>query len=188
VRTELGDEPEALLTYQVDLLAGEILYHLRTTLEYVAYNLAWLDRGRPTKRTYFPMDLTESAWRHRAADLKKQMSSEHIEALHEYQPFAGCDWTLRLKSWSNDDRHNFLLGAAREYTVAFSPQEAEPDPDNPSRVRMRLTPEPPKFTLPAGEAVAVALEDLCVKVAGVVDRFQGDFSEADVLTVRRSNE
>lgn len=37
------------------VVAGEVLYHLRTALDYLVYNLAWLDTGAPQQHTAFPI-------------------------------------------------------------------------------------------------------------------------------------
>lgn len=47
---------------QVETLASEVIQHLRIALDYLAYQLAWLDSGLQQERTQFPIVDQSAQW------------------------------------------------------------------------------------------------------------------------------
>ncbi len=128
-------------TGQVALLTGEIVYHLRTALDYLAYNLAWLDSGIRREETQFPIGHKVSKWRATCKHGLPGVTDTHKAAMKEYQPFANCTWTNTLRAFSNTDKHRFLVDVARKFSGAIRVDisDTTPDPSDESRVILRIT-------------------------------------------------
>src|SRR5262249_41682639 len=47
----------------LSILVGETIYNLRSALDYLAYELVYLDGGKPKSDTNFPIIDTEKQWR-----------------------------------------------------------------------------------------------------------------------------
>lgn len=170
---------------EANYLAGEIIYHLRTALEYVADNLAWLDSGQRQARTAFPIVDNSKDWERSCRTRLRGVSRAHCRVIREYQPFEGCSWTKKLRQLSNDDKHNFLLGAFTEhrFTVTVNEQTVTPDPDDSSKVIIKVEAPEAELRLTQGESVVPILADLSREVAQLIMRFQADFGENDELTI-----
>jgi hypothetical protein len=85
------------------LLAGEVLYHLRTALVYVTYNLAWLDSGRRQSGTAFPIPDKSNEWANACRTRLKGVGAGHCRVIRGYQPFDRCTWTADLRDFSNQE-------------------------------------------------------------------------------------
>lgn len=178
-------------TVQVSLLTSEILHHLRTTLDYVAYNLAWLDSCRRQDDTQFPIVDAASKWRSACQRRLAGVSSRHRDDLQEYQPYTGCIWTASLRELSNTDKHRFLVDTAREFSgvVTASSKDALPDPSDPSRVRLPITDFNVRYCFPENDGDVVStLSGLLREGALVLQRFQSEFGEDDVLELSDPDE
>ena len=114
------------------VVAGEVLYHLRTALDYLVYNLAWLDTGAPQQHTAFPIVTDTEKWNSEGRSRVKHLSPAHREAIRAYQPFAGCTWTADLRELSNQDKHRLIVDVAKEISGRVG--TVRPDPDDSSRV------------------------------------------------------
>lgn len=119
------------------LLTSEIVQHLRAALDYLAYNLVWLDAGPPDRgrerSIHFPVVRDEARWKAEAKGRLPGVTHEHLAIIREYQPFAGCDWTETLALLAMIDRHRFILDVFREYSGTFfnSRDTVSVDPDKP---------------------------------------------------------
>lgn len=95
--------------------AGHIVNDLRIALEYLVYQLAWLDSGTIQKRTQFPICDTLEAF---ASDLKQGrlngLSPPHVEAIESCQPYNGVRWLRQVRVLSNTDKHRHLQSATSE--------------------------------------------------------------------------
>lgn len=89
----------------VTLLASESLFHIRSALDLLVYQLAWRDSGIRQERTAFPVVKKEAEWNKRAKSELKGVDQVHIDHLRSLQPFAGREWTQRLATLSNRDKH-----------------------------------------------------------------------------------
>lgn len=102
------------LTLKCFIVTGELIYNLRAALDYLVYQLAFLDSGRPRGRTQFPIEkCKENSERRRNGYLKgvNDIHRAHIETL---QPYSGCDWTEILRKLSNADKHRELTIVAHQ--------------------------------------------------------------------------
>lgn len=178
-------EPHRTSTVEISLLVSEIIHHLRAALDYVAYNLVWLDLGTPRERTQFPIAETEPQWRDAQKRRLRGLSTQHVEVILEYQPFRGCRWTRELRELSNADKHRFLVDIPLQLQGSFQidPAKAEADPADPDMARLRF-PMEGLVKLPDGADVVDTMKHLCREVALLLKRLQEDFHETDELQLR----
>jgi hypothetical protein len=102
---------------------GEMIYNLRSVLDYLIYALAWHDTGkRPTGRhergLQFPIENTPEGFKGRRNSMLKGITDENVALIKLYQPCAGCSWTGTLRDISNADKHRevvVLAGAINTY-------------------------------------------------------------------------
>lgn len=171
--------PSDLLA-QAKMTAGEVLYHLRTALEYTAYQLVWLDSGRQHRRCQFPIVSSESEWTPKLlSDRLKGLKDHHVAQVRGFQPFAGCDWIEGLREVSNADKHRVVLRLGVQFGATF-PDEVTliDDPDDLDEYRVETT---PLTAVLQGEDEWPALPKLRDYLAGVVDvvnTFSPSFGEA----------
>lgn len=95
---------------------GHIVNDLRTALEYLVYQLAWLDSGAIQSGTQFPICDTPDAF---TAELKKGrlkgLSPTHVEAIESSQPYEyGGLWLRQVRELSNIDKHRYLHSATSD--------------------------------------------------------------------------
>ncbi len=124
-----GEPPRVIVVPPVDpaplpqllsILVGETIYNLRSALDYLVYELAWLDTGLPQPGTQFPIDEKEATFARRTNGFLKGLSALHRFKIEAYQPYSGCRWTRRLRVLSNPDKHQMLTTVGEELRpVAF---------------------------------------------------------------------
>lgn len=171
------------------LLTSEIVQHLRAALDYLAYNLVWLDSGpldRATERSiHFPVVRNETRWKGEANGRLPGVTCEHLAVIREYQPFAGCKWTATLADLAMIDRHRFVLDVFREYSGTFSnsSETVTVDPDNPTQVVVDVDRVDFRFMLPNEQPAVETLSTLSREAALLVWRLQSDFGERDELKI-----
>ena len=98
------------------IFVGEIIYNLRTALDYLVYELACFDSKQEVEGTQFPIENAPKTFDTRICDIKdtrrgkylRGVSPEHITAIERLQPFNDCQWTERLRDISNPDKHRRL--------------------------------------------------------------------------------
>jgi len=156
---------------EASLLASELLFHVRTALDYAVYQAAWRNSGQRQQRTAFPLCLVEEAWPRRRRDDLKGLSQAHIELIEKAQPFNGVGWTLSLASLSNRDKHRTAVEVTPTYGFKVDLGKRWTDPlgddayyglqiENP-KIRCLLIPEgeePSEIGIPAVEALAEILD------------------------------
>jgi hypothetical protein len=171
------------------LLTSEIVQHLRAALDYLAYNLVWLDAGRPDRggerSIHFPVVRNETRWKSEAHGRLPGVTREHLAIIREYQPFMGCRWTATLADLAMIDRHRFVLDIFREYSGAFSnsAETVSVDPEDPTQVVVDVGAVDFRFMLPDEQPAVDALATFSREAALLVQRMQGDFGEHDELTI-----
>lgn len=168
------------------MLAGEILYHVRTGLDYLIYNLAWLDSGRPQKQTQFPIHDRKKEWPGACGSRLRWVNDAHRRVIRSHQPFAGCAWTATLRTLSNDDKHNFVVQLFREYEfrVQLSDDTVTVDPDDETRVLIAIDPPDVRFCAPDGSSLVPVLTEITRNAAVLIMSFQAEFGEADEIEFR----
>src|SRR5262249_17527994 len=102
------------------ILVGEIVYNLRAALDYLIYQLAYLDTGKVQKGTKFPIEDHINSWKtyiipRKSAGRRKWplwlplLTKGHQAEIEGLQPFRGCKWTKTLRELSNPDKHADLI-------------------------------------------------------------------------------
>lgn len=117
-----------LIPVSFPILVGEVAHHLRSCLDYLVYRLAILDSGSEQKQTQFPVADKPEQFRGNRDRYLKGVNDAHATAIERLQPYNGVDWTKRLVSVSNPDKHRHL-------TVSR--------PQNATRIRYGYNPNPP---------------------------------------------
>jgi hypothetical protein len=158
------------------LLGSEIVNHLRTALDYVVYDLAWLDSGSPKEKTRFPIQTTEVGYGDVARKAMRGVSPEHRAVVRTYQPFEGCEWTETLARLSNSDKHSepMTVDLTHSFKMQLSDEHVSPDPDDPSRLIIDAQDQTFTLLLSDGRDAATVLRDLTQHVAGVINRFRAE--------------
>jgi hypothetical protein len=109
---------ETFFGMRVGILVGEICYNLRSALDYLIFELARVDSGMPQRGTQFPiMDAKEDFDGRGKGSFLKGVNETHIAAIERLQPYTGCDWTRRLRDFSNEDKHRQFVVAGGETTI-----------------------------------------------------------------------
>jgi hypothetical protein len=106
----------ATMSVRASILVGEIIQALRRALDYLTYELAWLDSGSPQDDTQFPIDKRpKTFWarcqRKRPGDhscFLIGIDKKHATAIESLQPYKGVNWTALLRTISNPDKHRHL--------------------------------------------------------------------------------
>lgn len=106
----------------VRILAGESVQALRRCLDYLVYEVAWLDSGVEQRDTQFPIDDHPDRFKRRLRRSNPGdhachligVAGKHAAAIKLLQPFKGVDWTETLRSISNPDKHRHLTMAKSE--------------------------------------------------------------------------
>ena len=89
----------------VGILIGEICYNLRSAMDFLAYNLSWLDSGRQHSNTQFPIESKPEKFAGRKDTWLKGIDAAHVADIEILQPYNGCKWTEILRNLSNWDKH-----------------------------------------------------------------------------------
>jgi hypothetical protein len=111
---------ETFFGMRIGILVGEVCYNLRSALDYLIFELAKLDSGVEQRGTQFPiMDAKEAFDRRGTRDFLKGVNASHIAAIERLQPYMRCDWTARLRDFSNEDKHRqfVVAGGSTRITI-----------------------------------------------------------------------
>jgi len=90
------------------MMVGEAIQSLRAALDYLVYDLAWIDGGQVPQdqdRTLFPIVERPEGFAKAAKTALKGLNSQHCQMLQAVQPYNGCNWTPLLQRYSNRDKH-----------------------------------------------------------------------------------
>jgi hypothetical protein len=177
---------------RVSVILGETIQALKRSLDYVVYELAFLDSGSEQNDTQFPIDSSPETFRRR---LKRDhrgehdhrcyligVSEKHAAVIERYQPYRGVDWTKRLQRLSNPDKHRRLT-AVRHVSKSAAAYSRPTDPaiakvpggfhlvmqmDDMTYVKVTVS---ILVALDDGSPVVQTLEQLKTEVAGVLEEF-----------------
>ena len=103
--TVVGFFTETFVTMRVGILIGEICYNLRSSLDYLIFELAKLDFGSTRNGTQFPIVDTKEDFELKKKRWLRGLNLAHIAAIERLQPYMGCNWTTALRDLSNRDKH-----------------------------------------------------------------------------------
>lgn len=79
-------EPAAAPPPILGVQLAEIAYHLRSALDQAATALVLSNGAEPTRRTYFPVALTEQTWKSQGLEYLAGASEDSISAVKAWQP------------------------------------------------------------------------------------------------------
>jgi hypothetical protein len=96
----------------VGILIGEVCYNLRSALDYLVYNLSWLDSGAPPTikdKTQFPIESGQKGFlRREQQGWLKGINATHVANIKVLQPYKGCEWSRVLADRTGRDKHREL--------------------------------------------------------------------------------
>jgi hypothetical protein len=162
------------------ILIGETVYNLRSALDYLVYELVYLDTGRPKHGTKFLIEDTTQKWNSHVPtaqtppEKRRKMwlhglTAAHQAALKRLQPCFGCKWTKTLRDISNPDKHRHLtLVEAAVHSSGHGAIGAV----GPVMVTTQLT---TKVAFDDGTLVTETLNELQEEVTRVIEAFDPDF-------------
>jgi hypothetical protein len=173
----------------IAVLLGEVVYHLRSAMDYLVFELAKADSGKSQKGTQFPIEDSPQGFAGRRKTYLKGVSQPHVDAIEGLQPYRGCDWTHDLKTISNPDKHRELIGAFGTQETAFAvaigtpdflatlPGKLRPIRGDPANRYAKVHHEVATFsvTFSNGPPIIELLEILKSQVAQTLDAFKPEF-------------
>jgi len=167
------------------VLASEIIHHLRTALEYLAYQVVWLDAGHPFEGSKFPMCHKSREWERERERCLPGVSDAHALIIKRLQPFKHCRWVAQLQGLSNTDKHRQVLDV-RQLLRGDPVRLTEIGHPHPHDERLWIV-------QPTTQRISVELADetnaletlaqLCAETAKVLKLAQRDFGESVSLDV-----
>jgi hypothetical protein len=87
-------------------------------LDHLVFELARKDAGIEQRGTQFPiMDAKNDFDGRGTRGWLKGINASHIAALERYQPYAGCNWTARLRDFTNADKHRHFVVTGGESAI-----------------------------------------------------------------------
>lgn len=92
----------------IEVITGEVIQNLRSALDYLIYELSYLDCGQLNDGTQFPIYKSPNDFALQRNRHMKGLDDEHVAPLQKLQPYLGCDWTALLRDLSNKDKHRRL--------------------------------------------------------------------------------
>lgn len=108
--------------------ASEALHHVRSALDYIAYQLVLADTGEAKEQTQFPIKGTPPQFRREATRRVAGISPEHLALIESVQPYNGVAWTGILNELSNRDKHRFPVDVVPCYQFETDSDLVLPDP------------------------------------------------------------
>jgi hypothetical protein len=181
--------PELPLDLSFSVLVGEIVYNLRSTLDYLIFELAALDSGVIIDGTQFPIEDRKKGFKWRVnGGWLKGLNAAHIAAIEALQPYRGGNWTAILRDLSNPDKHRTLVPtqAEHELTIHVVDRDHIADfSDLPGAVRSAITSDGTEVYVKAvltstiqftdGTPVIETLEKIKTEVAATLEAFKPEF-------------
>jgi len=176
----------------VPILIGEVVYKLRAALDYLIFQLVYLDGGKVKNGTKFPIEDNADGWQFYFLSPKSAGGSKrrrrklwlpiltpgHQAAIKALQPFDGCRWTYVLRSISNPDKHRNLIVTDAQVAARITTNASVED--------FAIPPMPDSTVYVEGHVSAIVafkdrspvietLKELQKEVASVLTSFNRDF-------------
>ena len=115
-------KPTAIVPARLSILVGEAIQAMRRSLDYLVYEIAWLDSGSEKKGTQFPIEDSSRLFERRRQPRSSRddscylngVSDKHAATIKRLQPFPRPNWTKTLRSISNPDKHRHLIVAKNQ--------------------------------------------------------------------------
>jgi hypothetical protein len=181
----------------VPILVGEIVYHLRSALDFLVYELAALDSGTPQNGTQFPIEDTPNGFKGRRRSYLRGVNDRHAALIEKLQPYNGVNWTKTLRSISNPDKHRRFTVSEHDKVIAKKTSQNAADVAIPhpmpcsnfeSRIMFNIeitdTGKPPVYVqfditcfvaFDDGTSIVKTLEILKSQVSDTIDAFKSEF-------------
>jgi hypothetical protein len=164
---------------RASILVGEVLYNLRSALDYLVYELARLDSGTIQEGTQFPIEDKATSFEQRCDESRKRgvylrgLSEKHKAMIRDLQPCHGCDWTGKLRDLSNPDKHRELLVASVKTTLISDDLLARAREAGGS---LEIYGEvPARILFSDGQPIIETIEQFIANVSATLDRFRVEF-------------
>lgn len=158
----------ALIPDDCKILTGEIVNHLRSSLDYMVGMLVEMDSGKKGNKTQFPIASTEQDFKG-CFNFIRGLNDSHIAAIEQLQPFKGCSWTKNLAYLNNKDKHNELIIVGHDYKFNLSILSDSIESDV-KRIHVQLE---PTFMMQNSNGLPLieTLEEIETQVSDIVERF-----------------
>lgn len=157
-------------------LVGTCIQNIRIPLDYLVYELAYLDSGSEQERTQFPIFWKRAFFRDREAEYLCGVNEAHRYAIELLQPYKGGKWLGTLAGLANPDKHKTLLKVGNAASVGGTGKvRTERQADGTYRHEMKMDLQFAPVILLDGRPVVESLEQLKTHVRAVVDEFEPCF-------------
>jgi hypothetical protein len=175
--------PRAERLVRISVTVGETVYNLRSALDYVIHDLAWVATGKEVRGTQFPIEDDRNVFRSRitgktrkgkpVAQYLKGVPPEAIPFIESWKPFAGCSWTKDLRDLSNPDKHRHLSPLRSDLVANVKDVEfVSLDPETGKGSGRIYYDAQVEVFLDDGRPVLETLQALCANVSATTDFFQ----------------
>jgi hypothetical protein len=146
---------------QIALTVGDCLVNMRSSLDYLVWELVLSANGQPTKKNAFPICKTVSSFKGAAANCLSGVAKNAIKEIELLQPYHyGQEWELSvlwiLNELSNINKHRRVLMTTLQTDLS-------PDFDIITHERMRLSSDENavvRFAIKPGEKVQVKVKGM----------------------------
>jgi hypothetical protein len=173
----------------IPILIGETVFNLRSSLDSLIFQLAFLDTGEVQKGTKFPIEDNANAWQtHILGTGTRKMgrwkvwlpllTPAHLAAIERLQPFTGCEWTRTLRILSNPDRHCELTVVEPRLLRGLAADAVIHDPAGPPQSAELIRADARQgavVVFDGGPPVMRTLERLQSETAATLNNFNRDF-------------
>jgi hypothetical protein len=180
---------ETFYDMRFPVLIGEMCHNLRSALDCLVFELAKLDTGSEQDGTQFPIDDTPEKFTVNKKRFRIDLlSTAHVALIEAVQPYKGCDWSKRLRDYSNLDKHRKFvstMGAAdyhvhssleKDLVRCFGYEREAPHPISgqpPIKVKVYIAKK--KITFTDGAPVIETINKIKTSVAKTLRSFEPDF-------------
>lgn len=144
-------------------VAGEVVYHLRSALDFAVYAAALVDSGTLQQDTQFPIVSDEGDWDAQATRRLRGLTLWRRDIVRELQPFNGEAWATLLRDLSNPDKHRHLTVVAVEAEHKLTVKRTAEGFESTFEPAVVLT-------LEGGGELVATLSDLLTNVARAIAR------------------
>jgi len=167
--------PDSPIPPSIPLLCGEIVQHLRSTLDYLVYELALLDSAEIQTGTQFPIEDSEDTfWKRRRRTWLEHVSDDHVSGIEQVQPYRGVVWSRVLRDLSNEDKHKTIVVFTHNTGLEATIEKAVDEGGRMEGLKIKAQFQT-YVCFPDGEDVVATLATLKNGVGDLIDAFDAEF-------------
>jgi hypothetical protein len=156
-------------------IVGDVIQCLRTTLDYLISDLAWVDSGKiPETRTQFVITDKATTFADSRESALWGLSDQHRSDIEALQPYNGCRWTALLRDYSNPDKHRHPVAVSWSGRMPFALSVTAGSARTDTHVIES------QYNLPDGRPLIETLAMLEREVSRLVQRFHDELKAAGV--------